>query len=82
MQLPSPSEVNPLAHVTSEFLFGRQFPYPSEKYPLGHGLLTDGVSLSTIRVTGSQPPFPSLSYPETQTFGISIVAQTPSPSNL
>jgi len=34
--------VKPLAGVVSDATFGRQFPCPSEKYPLGHALSTEG----------------------------------------
>lgn len=53
MQFPSPSEVNPSAHVTSDTTFGRQFPCPSEKYPLGH---YGGVEI----MAGMQLPDPLL----------------------
>ena len=78
IQTHSPlKDVNPSAHVTSLSLFGRQFPSPSEKYPL-----TQGDGNSTATVTGMQLPAPSFSNPDTQIIGSSIVTQTPSPSNL
>jgi len=33
--------VKSIAGVVSDDLFGRQFPCPSEKYPLGHALITE-----------------------------------------
>lgn len=75
MQFPSPSEVNPLAQVTSEMTFGRQFPYPSEKYPLGHG---EGVGI----IAGMQLPDPLLINPELQMIGSNEITQFPFPSLL
>ena len=78
IQTHSPlKDVNPSAHVTSLKTIGRQFPSPSEVYPLAQG---GGNSFTTV--TGKQPPAPSVSYPDTQIIGSSIVTQTPSPSNL
>jgi hypothetical protein len=70
-------DVNPSAHVTSFSSFGRQFPSPSEKYPL-----TQGDGNSTATVAGMQLPAPSFLNPDTHIIGTSIVTQTPSPSNL
>jgi hypothetical protein len=75
MQLPSPSEVNPLAHVTSEFLFGSQFPYPSEKYPLGQA---GDVGI----IAGMQLPYPLLINPVSHTIGSNEITQFPFPSLL
>jgi len=78
IQTQSPlKDVNPSAHVLSLKGKGRQFPSPSEVYPLGQ---RGGKSVATV--TGMQPPASSLSYPATQIVGSSIVTQTPSPSNL
>jgi hypothetical protein len=78
IQTHSPlKDVNPSAHVISLKTTGRQFPSPSEVYPLGQ---RGGNSVATV--TGMQLPAPLLSYPDTQIFGTSIVTQTPSPSNL
>ena len=75
MQFPSPSEVNPLAHVTSDTTFGRQFPYPSEKYPLGHA---EGIGI----IAGMQLPDPLLTNPELQMIGTNETTQFPFPSFL
>jgi len=75
MQFPSPSDVNPLAHVTSDTTFGRQFPYPSEKYPLGHA---EGVGI----IAGMQLPNPLLINPELQMIGSYEITQFPFPSLL
>lgn len=75
MQFPSPSDVNPLAHVTSEFLFGRQFPYPSEKYSLGQAGVV-GI------IAGIQLPDPLLINPVSHTIGSNEATQFPFPSLL
>jgi len=75
VQFPSPSEVNPLAHVTSVGLFGRQFPSPSEKYPLGQ---SGGVEI----IAGMQLPDPLLLNPVSHTIGIELKTQFPFPSLL
>jgi hypothetical protein len=78
IQTHSPlKDVNPSAHFLSLKTTGRQFPSPSEVYPLGQ---RGGNSVATV--TGMQLPAPLLSYPDTQIVGTSIVTQTPSPSNL
>ena len=69
--------MNPSAHVLSLKTTGRQFPSPSEVYPLGQ---RGGNSVATV--TGMQLPASLLSYPATQIFGSSGVTQTPSPANL
>ena len=67
--------MNPLAQDTSEFLFGTQFPSPSEKYSLGQA----GEVLS---IAGIQLPEPSLTNPVSQTIGTNETTQFPFPSLL
>ena len=75
MQFPSPSDVNPLAHVTSDLTFGRQFPCPSEKYSLGQ-------TGDFLIIAGMQLPDPLLINPVSQTMGSNKITQFPFPSLL
>ena len=74
-QFPFPSEENPLAHVTSEFLFGRQLPSPSEKYSLGQ-------SWECFNIAGMQLPDPLLINPLSHKIGSKSITQFPFPSLL
>jgi len=67
--------VNPLAQDTSEFLFGIQFPSPSEKYSLGQ-------AGEVLRIAGMQLPDPSLINPVSHTIGSNVTTQFPFPSLL